>query len=70
MVALNRCPCGQGTWVEVIERDDWNRARSYTKINCAAYRVMHRIAEIHGNRKGMATIAHRIVPRDGRFSKS
>jgi hypothetical protein len=54
----------------VIERDDWNRARSYTKINCAACRVMHRIEEIHGNRKGMATIAHRIVPRDGRISKS
>ena len=60
------CPCGQGTWVEVSESDDWNRSRTYAAINCATCRETHRIEEIHGNRKGMATIAYRIVPRDGK----
>ena len=60
------CVCGQGTWAEVTETDDWNRSRSYAEINCPACRKTHRIEEIPGLEKGRATVSHRLVPRDGK----
>ena len=30
------CPCGKGTYVTIMEMDDWNRCRSFTTIKCRA----------------------------------
>lgn len=55
------CPCGQGTWVEVRESDDWGRSRSSASIECPVCQRTHRMKEVHGDRKGMPTVSYRVV---------
>lgn len=52
------CECGKGTYVEVVEMDDWNRRKDYIIIKCPECAERERIAEHERERKEAKERAH------------
>jgi hypothetical protein len=39
----HECPCGKGTYREIIEMDDWNRTREDVTMNCPDCRIKYKM---------------------------